>query len=65
MARTRKIVMTIFCLPEDVEGVQDEFTNCFGESDHELVGIKFEVSESTEEEDKEVCDELEIYNVFP
>ena len=63
--RTRKIVMTVFCLKEDAEDVKTELVGdsdqagWFLESNCPLCSIKVEVLEPTPEEDRQACKNLD------
>ena len=59
--RTRKIVMTVYCLEEDAENVEwqllDDF---FAGNSISLANIKVEVLEPSPEEEREACDSLDV-----
>jgi hypothetical protein len=67
MPRTRKIVMTVFCLEEDADDVKAELVGdknnqigWFFESEYPLSNIKVEVLEPTPEEDRQTCENLDV-----
>ena len=61
MPRTRKIVMTVFCLEEDAEAVERQLLDdFFAENDTALANIKVEVLEPTAEEDRKASESLDV-----
>ena len=65
MQRTRKIVMTVFCLEEDAEDVKRQLfdgenqSGFFYDSNVGLANVKVEVLEPTNEEDRKADDSLD------
>ena len=59
--RTRKIVMTVYCLAEDAENVERQLLDdFFAGNSTSLANIKVEVLEPTPEEEREACDSLDL-----
>ena len=66
MPRTRKIIMTVFCLAEDAEDVKKQLfdghnqSGFFYDSNVGLANIKVEVLEPTPEEDRKASESLDV-----
>ena len=65
--RTRKIVMTVFCLEEDAEDVKRQLfdgenqSGFFYDSNYGLANVTVEVLEPTPEEDRQASDHLDVF----
>ena len=66
MPRTRKIVMTVFCLEEDAEDVKKQLfdgenqSGFFYDSNVGLANVTVEILEPTPEEDRKAAESLDV-----